>query len=302
MTLGEYTPRTWPKVDWTTEFTPEQWQAIQDQYRRSHSFGMETLETLDRYVLFSYEMIPDALKRFKVLVNGMGGALEPNPAFLVCVFHWYCIQRYNQGIHYYVNTLRANGARKAELTDIIALSWLHSAPFGMNVVATSIHDIMRELDPDAGTGLRWPADWSVDPDAFRSGVEFSDANGDPSISPSDLNLIKDWHMRVEGEIPRYVDFLARHNPLALKAFRARFETSTQRQTLPKQAIASCLVHLASVQQRPDALRRALHMAKSFGGVKKDHMLQLLSLNLVYTGHVGFDAAIEGAERLIDNWE
>src|SRR5438552_11178439 len=80
MTVGEYTPRTWPKVDWTTEFTPEQWQAIQDQYRRGHSWGMETLETLDRYVLFSYEMIPDALKRFKVLVNGMGGALEQNPA------------------------------------------------------------------------------------------------------------------------------------------------------------------------------------------------------------------------------
>ena len=80
----------------------------------------------------------------------------------------------------------------------------------------------------------------------------------------DLEKIEQWHERVEGEVPRYVSFLAKHNPLALKAFRARFETSTQRRTLPKQAIASCFVQYASVTGQPDALRRALHMARLFG--------------------------------------
>jgi hypothetical protein len=290
-------------IDWTTEFTPEQWDALQDAYARGHSWGMDSLETLDKYVLFSHENIPDALKRFKALVGSFvpSSVENANPAFVPAVFHYYCILRYNQGIRYYFNTLRSRGAKKAEIADIIALSWLHSSPFGMNVVATTLHDVMHELDADEGTGLSWPDDWQVDPEAFSSGVDFSAANGNNAISRDDLEKIEQWHERVEGEVPRYVSFLAKYNPLALKAFRARFETSTQRRTLPKQAIASCFVQYASVTGQPDALRRALHMARSFG-MKRAHVVTLFSLNLVYNGHVQMDRAIEGVEQLLEGWD
>jgi hypothetical protein len=193
------------------------------------------------------------------------------------------------------------GGTKQEVADILAMAFLHSGPFGMNVTAAAVDERMRAWDPDDGApGVTWPEGWSVDPDVFRCGIDFERAGDANEISPDDLAKIEDWHLRVEGEVPLYVGFLAKHYPLALKTFRARYETSMTG-SLPKEFIALCLVHLAACWARPDALRRALHMSR-YVGVAKDHAVQIINLSMLYLGDIGMDAAIQGVDEILDAWE
>jgi hypothetical protein len=218
----------------------------------------------------------------------------------MCMLHYYCVLRYPMGIRYELNGGRVRGMTRTEAADTMALAWLHGGPFGMNIAASVAYEFMQDWDPkDDGPGFPWPDGWYVDRDAFSSGVDFSNGGERNEISPSDLDLIQQWHLRVEGEIPGYVPFLAENYPLALRVFRARFETTVQR-SLPKQFIALCWMQLAALWQQPDSLRRSLHMCKQFD-VKKDQVRHVLALNHVYMGHVGMSGAVDAADEILRAW-
>jgi hypothetical protein len=160
---------------------------------------------------------------------------------------------------------------------------------------------MQEWRSDNGaTGVPWPEEWTVDPAAFQCGIDFRLDGGSQSLSPEELELIENWHRIVQGEVPRYVTFLGKHHPRALRAFRARYETSTSG-ALPKQFIALCHVHLAACWKRTEALRRMLRMARHFD-VAKDHAVQILSLSMLYLGDVAMDSVVTGVDDLFDNWD
>src|SRR5690606_11493708 len=108
--------------------------------------------------------------------------------------------------------------------DILALGFFHSGPFGMNVISGVAEDYMAAWDWDDGApGVTWPAGWSSEPGVFTTGVDFSAYGDENRISDGDLEKILAWHRRWEGEIPEHVEFLAKHYPLALRAYRARYE-------------------------------------------------------------------------------
>jgi hypothetical protein len=180
------------------------------------------------------------------------------------------------------------------------MAFLHSGPYGMNTSAAAAAEYLETWDDSGAPGLTWPEGWAVDPEAFRCGIDFQRVEGATDVSPEHIAKIEEWHRTVQGEVPGYVRFLARHYPLALLAFRARYETSMTG-TLPKQFIALCQVHLAACWVRPDALRRALHMARTFG-VAKDHVVQILALAMLYLGDVRTDAALEGVDQMLVAWD
>lgn len=292
-------------LDWTTEFGEGQWEALQNHYASGHSAGMGNIEELDKFVLFAHHIAPDALKRYRLWVDTVSPGRGLEHPFVgaggMCMLHYYCILRYPMGIRYELNATRVRGVSKTQASDVIALAWLHGGPFGMNVAAQAAYDFMKAWDPkDDGPGFTWPDGWEVDPSAFSSGVDFREGGELNEISSGDLDRIRDWHLRVEGEVPPYVEFLAENYPLALRVYRARFETSTQR-SLPRQFIALCWLQLAANWYRPDAIRRAIHMAKAFG-VARDQVVHVLALNHVYQGHVGMSGAVDGAADLVREWD
>lgn len=307
--LAEYQgtiPPTQP-LDWNPELTEDQWQQIEAQYRAGHSFGMAGLGEVDRYVLFSHQYRPDSLKTFKnwvyAVVRGRG-LEEPVPgltAGALIMLHYYCVIRYPQGIRYETNSPRAQGIKKSEIADIVALAWLSGGPFGMNSAATTLYDFMNEWDDRDAPGWKWPAGWNHDPESFRSGIDFAASGDEKSISADDLEKLIDWHRRVEGSVPSYVPFLARHYPLALKAFRYRMESTLAHGSLPKQFVALAWLHLAASWWRPEALQRAIHMARMFG-VTKDQVVQVIALTHVYMGHTGMDAVVDSVGDALDKWE
>jgi hypothetical protein len=288
-------------LDWSSDrFTEAEWQRMAQWYVDTH--GIESLD-LVKFIPFMLHLRPDALKHYRrwVEVTPAGVGLEnpiPAPALGLVWLHFYCVNCYPQGILYEVIAAREWGARRSEVADTITVAWLQGGPFGANTAAGVAADYMDEWGKQPeGRGTTWPDGWSPDPDAFRSGISLDTEN---TMSADDLGRLEEWHSRVQGAVPAYVPFLARNYPLALKTWRGRYENAMAG-TLPKQIIAIFQIHVASMLKRPDAVRRSVTMARTFG-VKKDHVTMALANTQVYLGDLAMDAAVEGVADLLDGWE
>jgi len=291
------------KLDWSAEFTPAEYDRI-----LAHYTWMGGPDAADRYrfVRFMQKYRPDALKRWRLVVNsvteglGLEDPLPCTPYLCFVVLHFYCILPYPYGIRTDLEVAKLHGAKRAEVVDMLAVAWIHAGTLGMNVSSRVAEEFLETWDADDGApGVTWPEDWTVDPSAFQCGINFEASNDLNEITVEDLRKIEEWHLRIEGEVPDYVGFLATHYPLSLRVFRARFENSMCG-GLPKQLIALCLVHVAAVWKRPDALRRALHMARVFN-VSRDHVVQVIAFAQQYSGHLAMDASIVGADDILKRW-
>jgi alkylhydroperoxidase/carboxymuconolactone decarboxylase family protein YurZ len=289
-------------LDWTTELTAEDWDALVTHYNKTHGIG--NLE-LVRFLPFMRELKPDSVKRYllwsKTVPSGLGlvHPLPAVPVMALLMVHFYCVIRYHEGVLYEIIAARDGGASRSEVADVLSLAWLHAGPAGMNATARAADLYMRLWNPLDEGASTWPAGWAVDAEAFRSGVDFSQQSEQEAISEAEIAAIRDWYVRVHGEVPAHVTFLAAHYPLALKAFRARYENATGG-SLPKQMVAICQLHLAASLGSPDALHRSLRMAKHFG-VRKDHVVQVLAMTQVYNGDFTLEMQLKGLDGLLDAW-
>jgi hypothetical protein len=290
--------------DWAPEFRPGEWEQVAHAY--AELLGLETLEHF-KFAPFMHELHPESLKRYRLFVDtvtqgvGLEDPLPAAPIIMMTIGHYYCSIRYPQGIFTDLGAVKVNGGRKQDVADLLALAWLHSGPFGMNVAAGVSDTYMRLWDDDSGApGIDWPEGWEADPQAFRCGIDFAVLGDGAPVAGEQVALVEEWYRRVQGEVPRWVTFMGKHYPLALMAFRARYETSAGG-SLPVQMVALCQVHLSASWMRPEALRRALHMARHFR-VAKAHVLQVLALAQLYLGDVGMDAAIDVADNALDRWD
>lgn len=288
-------------LDWSTEFSEHEWDRLTEYY------GLGYSNDLFRFAPLMYNMRPDALKRSRLHVTavtlgvGLDDPLPGSPWIQLIMLPFYASIGYHQGLLAETIMCRKCGATRAQVADTFALAWIHAGPFGMNQTATAVLDYMRSWDPAAdGPGIQWPPGWAVDRDAFLSAVDFTPKRGEAPLSDGELSQIEDWHRRVQGSVPAYLPFLAEHFPLALLAFRARYENALQSSSLPPQHVALTQVYLAGMWMRGDALRRAMHMARYFN-VAKDHVVQVLALIQIYRGDIGMDGALEGAGEFLDHW-
>jgi hypothetical protein len=290
----------------TTSFSDEEMSRMRKWYVDTH--GEDNLD-LVRFVEFWSELRPEALKAYRRCIettvgpdgfdSGLGGASA------LAVLHTYTVLCYPQGVVYEIINARGRGATKTEITDVFSIAWLHSGTVGINVAATASLDYMRRWNPDEPSdgmphpaqGMPWPPGWSRDSAAFRSGLDFTEIN---TITDDELHSLEDWHLRVQGEVPPYVRVMARHYPVALKLFRARYESVIAQCSVPKQLIAVLFLHTAAFRQRPDAVRRAAFMARAFG-VTKGQALHTLGNSQRYLGDLFADSAFQPVADLLEDW-
>lgn len=284
--------------DWNTDgFTADELEAVLRWYREKHGVGDLDLV---KFVPFMLDLRPDAFKRYRWWVETISAGHDltspVGPSTAMIWLHYYVTIGYGAGALYEIIAMRDRGAAKAEVAQAVALGWLHGGPRGMYETAAAAMDYMREWPEDDGApGAEWTAGWAPDPEAFRAGLDFSSA----SLSSEELELLQAWHMRVQGQVPAYVRMLGRYYPSALKVWRARYENAADG-PLPKQVIALFQVHTAALMREPDALRRAVHMAKVFG-LARDHVVFTLTTPHVYLGDLGM-WALESIEPMLEEWE
>jgi hypothetical protein len=242
---------------------------------------------------FLLEHRPDVLKRYRAGVRVTTSAeWRGYPLQMVLQhLHQYVISAYGDGIAYQVHVARNAGASKAMVLDVVAVAFLHSGPRGLNFAATAAGDSIRDYaDPAPG---KWPDAWSVDADAFCSGMNFNEA----AASAEDLRKLEDWYMRTIGELPPYVSFLSQHSPDLLKAYRNRYEHCLR--ALPKQMMPYLLLNYNVSRGFADGIRENVLLGKAFGMTKKQ-LTDPIVWSLYYGGVESYDLAHRAAGDVLDS--
>jgi hypothetical protein len=216
---------------------------------------------------FWLDTSPDVLKRYRAFATAdVPGAIEG--AFTGFAFlPQYALLGYTEGVRYLVRLWQTQRLDREQVLEGLAIGFLHMGPRGMETVAEAL-DAYEWLTPP--TPPRFPDGWAADPDAFRSGMDFSRREA----TPAELDALRAWYERTLGEVPRYVTYLATYQPAALRAFRARYESCLQ--ILPKQVMPYTLLHHNVMRGFGGGIRENVLLARAFGMTKE------LALRSIYS--------------------
>ena len=224
---------------------------------------------------FWLEPAPDVLKRYRAFATAMNpGGLEGAKLFLGFAFlPSYALSGYTEGVRYIIRLWQEQRLTKAQVLEGLAIGFIHIGPRGMETVADALegYEWQRPTEP-----AKFPDGWAHDPDAFRSGLDFSRAE----LTPTEAESLRGWYLRTLGEVPRYVTFLLRYRPEALKAFRARYETAIE--TLPKQVMPYTMLHAMVIRGSADGIRENVLLARAFG-MTKEWTMRAISSALLNAG-------------------
>lgn len=283
-------------IDWRRPgpFAAEERAAITKWYSELHGEGNLDLSA---FLTFWMKHKEEEFKRYRRLLEAsfVSGMPSENVSFLLFL-HSYVVAGYEPGVLYEVIGCHKTGITKQQIVDAIALAYLHAGPMGMNGIAKGTDEYLDKWTHDLPyDGQVWPTGWQIDGNVFRSGLDFS-ASG---MTPAEIERLRQWHVDHHGEIPNYVNFLAKWNPEALKSLRARYEGAVN--TLPKQLIPLMMFHTAALQRAPAAMRRYAFQARKYG-VKRMEMVELITFLLMYTGDISSETMTEAVEPVMDGWD
>src|SRR5262249_17406955 len=148
---------------------------------------------------FLLESAPEVLKRYRSWsdqINEPRGVYNPNGFGFIYI---YGITGYAAGVRYLVHIEQNHGLTKEEDIDGLGAAFIYLGPRGMETVAEALEGYEWHV-PD--TRPPFPDNWRPDPEAFSSGIDFSD----PRLTAEEYEKIIDWYERVLGEVPGYVQF------------------------------------------------------------------------------------------------
>jgi hypothetical protein len=234
---------------------------------------------------FWLEFGPDVLKRHKLrTITRTVGPAYPIPA--LAAMHQYVVVGFRDGIGYEIELARMMGASRGDVLDTISVAFMHSGHPGM-YQATNHADALRDYKEVAGAE-RFPPDWSFQPDAFDSGMDYSVKEA----SSEDMRRLTDWYERVPGEVPKHVRFLAENRPDLLKAHRNRYEHAI-RESLPAQMLPFLMLHYNAGRGFRDGIRENVLLGRALG-MTRPQLLNAICLAELHGGAEVFDIVTEAA--------
>jgi alkylhydroperoxidase/carboxymuconolactone decarboxylase family protein YurZ len=244
---------------------------------------------------FWLETRPDVLKRYRLWAHHlrMPEANEtPNQwsATGVYTMYLYAITGFEDGVRYGLFGM-SKTMTKEQIFEQMALVFRYAGPRGMSTLAKAATE--NDWAPPVTTA-KWPPGWAPDPDAFKSGADFSS----PEASDADTRKILEWYERWMGEIPRHVRLLARHRPELLKVYRNRYENTLR--VLPKQTEPWALLQISIHRGVASGIREGMLLARAWG-VTKRQILEAISWGTFYGGSESLSLVDEVAGDVLDAW-
>lgn len=252
---------------------------------------------------------PDILKRYRLFARYLGvapktaltdetvGKILANAnhiaaqCFGTCMY--YSLLGFEAGVRYPISGAQRTGYSKAMVVEGLGISCMYSSTRGMETIALALKD-HKWIEP--AQPPEWRNGWTPDPEAFRSGLDFSTQ----TLTSHEVASLEDWYDRNVGEVPRFVRFMARHNPELLKAYRNRYENLLR--LLPKQVMPTALIYIHSVLHNWGALRQNVMLAKNWGVTYDEVMNALWAAAIYYEIDSGVDEIWMAVGDVLDNWD
>ena len=236
------------------------------------------VETLKRYRLFSDVATPNNYESSRRI-------------FVFGFLPWYAIIGYDVGVRYLLHTRQRMGMTRSQIMEGIAMAFLVIGPAGMETISRSLRNF-EWIEPEEPAAF--PEGWAPDPEAFRSGLDFTSEE----MTPEEMTLLEGWYERTLGEIPPYVRFFARHRPNLLKAHRGRYENCLKE--LPKQMMPTTMLHYEVIRGFPDGIRENALLARAFG-VDKEIALNTIGSALIMGSTAAASIVERAAGDVFDTW-
>jgi hypothetical protein len=271
------------------EMTPQEVEAYRSEYTGSNKGLLDSFE-------FWLEFRPDVLKRHKARTRHYSSSLEPSHPLvgLLGAIHQYTIAAFREGVAYEIRLAQTNGDTRADILDTLSVAFIHSGHRGMYAAANYSEYLRSYVDPPAAP--RFPENWSFDPHAFDSGIDYSQREA----SREDMDRLQEWYLRTLGELPAYVRFLATHRPGLLKAYRDRYEHAI-RDSLPKQMLPWLMLNYNVVRGFPEGIRENVLLGRALG-MTKEQLLDAICFGVLHAGANALGIAEEAAGELLRSYE
>jgi hypothetical protein len=265
--------------------TAEEIEAYRAEYLGTNKGLLDSFE-------FWLEFRPDVLKRHKARTRHYRSAKEPDHPLvgLLAAVHQYTISAFREGVAYEIRLAQTMGATRADILDTLSVAFVHSGHRGM-YAAAAYRDFLRDyVDPPPGQ--RFPPNWSFDPHAFDSGMDYSAREA----SQDDMDRLREWYQRTLGEVPRYVTFLAEHRPGLLKAYRDRYEHAI-RDSLPKQMLPFLMLNYNVVRGFHEGIRENVLLGRAMG-MTQEQLLDAICSGVLHAGVNALGIVDEAAGDLL----
>jgi len=209
--------------------------------------------------------------------------------------HSYMVLGWETGIRNQFRVLHRLGFTRAQIMEVVMFGRLVAGMRGLGHVYHAIGDVLPDYQDGHGHP-RFPAGWTADPVAFRSGLDLSTR----VLTDQDRTNLVDWYERSIGYVPKSVQFGMRWDPQLLKVHRAMWERAIK--TLPKQVAPYLMLRDATLNGDRDALREAALLGKSWG-LTRDWVIRGITQTVQYfTGLRGMNAAYDAVDDILSNWQ
>jgi hypothetical protein len=238
---------------------------------------------------------PDLAKLHMRTIKGWGSkGLKPIiTAGSFTNMHTYINQGWMTGIENCTRGLQIQGVRKAQLIEAIMHAQLSAGIRGLQHVYLAIGILLgdyveRPEPPD------WPEGWASDPGAFKCGMDYSTRE----LTALDRKAIFEWYEKNVGEVPKRIEFVAKHDPETLKNWRAQYE-STFKGALPKQMWPYLSLRHCTVVGDRGGIREAALLGKNWGMTDAYIFHTVMEAAYFFTGWERLDMAAEFLEQVLD---
>lgn len=228
------------------------------------------------------------------------GGNTTNPLADIVVFSCqnilsYMVLGWEAGIRNEFLQLRKTGISKEKVMELVLFAQLYAGMRGLGHVHHAVGDVLSAWGPPNEPVDVFPEGWAPDPDAFRSGLDFSVRE----MTSRDRHNLTDWYERNVGYLPDSIGFGLEHHPGFVKANRGRWETAIR--TLPKQMAPYLMLRQHTMTGSAEGLHEAASLARSWG-ISKKYVVQAVAATVTYfTGLEGVHAASEGIDDLLATW-
>jgi hypothetical protein len=203
----------------------------------------------------------------------------------------YMMYGWETGILNEFHTLRRNGLTKKQIMELVMFSQLYAGMRGLGHVYRAVGDLLA-LWQDVEERAPFPEGWAPDPDAFKSGLDFSTR----SLTDEDRNKLIAWYEQTLGYLPNSIQFGIKHHPEFVKVNRAKWEVALK--TLPKQVAPYLMLRHHTITGSKEGLREAALLGKAWGITPQLIIQAIAGTAMYFTGFEGLYAAHDALEDIL----
>ncbi len=207
----------------------------------------------------------------------------------------YLVLDWETGILNQFQVLRRNGMSRQEIMEIVMFVQLYGGMRQLGHVYRAVGDMLPAFAEPTNPPAKFPANWNVDPDAFKSGLDLSTRD----FTEQDRRAITGWYEQNIGYVPESIAIGLEMHPEFIKMNRMKWENAIV--TLPRQVAPQVMIRINMVTGNVEGLRESILLARNWG-ISRQHVINgIFAAAMYFTAFEGLHTASQAALDILRDW-